>query len=72
MLDMNISQFMKSLGLEHLRDIFEREQVRNKDNVKNIQCEYKCMMANRQLALVNLGTRTHQKHEMKLVLSISV
>lgn len=28
MLDMNISQFMKSLGLEHLRDIFEREQVR--------------------------------------------
>lgn len=27
MLDMNISQFMKSLGLEHLRDIFEREQV---------------------------------------------
>lgn len=28
MLDMNISQFLKSLGLEHLRDIFEREQVR--------------------------------------------
>ncbi|XP_037633422.1 poly [ADP-ribose] polymerase tankyrase-1-like isoform X3 [Sebastes umbrosus] len=27
MLDMNISQFMKSLGLEHLRDIFEREQI---------------------------------------------
>lgn len=27
MLDMNISQFLKSLGLEHLRDIFEREQV---------------------------------------------
>lgn len=27
-LDMNISQFLKSLGLEHLRDIFEREQVR--------------------------------------------
>lgn len=24
---MNISQFLKSLGLEHLRDIFEREQV---------------------------------------------
>lgn len=29
MLDMNISQFLKSLGLEHLRDIFEREQVSN-------------------------------------------
>lgn len=27
MLDMNISQFLKSLGLDHLRDIFEREQV---------------------------------------------
>ena len=27
MLDMNISQFLKTLGLEHLRDIFEREQV---------------------------------------------
>lgn len=27
MLDMNISQFLKSLGLEHIRDIFEREQV---------------------------------------------
>uniref|UniRef100_A0A672JB45 Poly [ADP-ribose] polymerase n=1 Tax=Salarias fasciatus TaxID=181472 RepID=A0A672JB45_SALFA len=27
MLDMNISQFLKSLGLEHLRDIFEREQI---------------------------------------------
>lgn len=27
MLDINISQFLKSLGLEHLRDIFEREQV---------------------------------------------
>ncbi|XP_062307267.1 tankyrase, TRF1-interacting ankyrin-related ADP-ribose polymerase b isoform X3 [Osmerus eperlanus] len=27
MLDMNISQFLKSLGLEHLRDIFEREQL---------------------------------------------
>lgn len=26
-LDMNISQFLKSLCLEHLRDIFEREQV---------------------------------------------
>ncbi|CDQ88988.1 unnamed protein product [Oncorhynchus mykiss] len=25
--DMNISQFLKSLGLEHLRDIFQREQV---------------------------------------------
>lgn len=24
---MNISQFLKSLGLEHLRDIFETEQV---------------------------------------------
>uniref|UniRef100_A0A8C8D3C5 Poly [ADP-ribose] polymerase n=1 Tax=Oncorhynchus tshawytscha TaxID=74940 RepID=A0A8C8D3C5_ONCTS len=24
---MNISQFLKSLGLEHLRDIFEREQI---------------------------------------------
>lgn len=28
-LDMNISQFLKSLGLEHLRDIFETEQVRS-------------------------------------------
>uniref|UniRef100_A0A3B3ZAA5 Poly [ADP-ribose] polymerase n=1 Tax=Periophthalmus magnuspinnatus TaxID=409849 RepID=A0A3B3ZAA5_9GOBI len=27
MLDMNITQFLKSLGLEHLRDIFEREQI---------------------------------------------
>ncbi|KAJ3607295.1 hypothetical protein NHX12_025605 [Muraenolepis orangiensis] len=27
MLDMNISQFLKTLGLEHLRDIFEREQI---------------------------------------------
>uniref|UniRef100_A0AAR2LEK7 Poly [ADP-ribose] polymerase n=1 Tax=Pygocentrus nattereri TaxID=42514 RepID=A0AAR2LEK7_PYGNA len=27
MLDMNISQFLKSLGLEHLRDVFEREQI---------------------------------------------
>ncbi|XP_059398460.1 poly [ADP-ribose] polymerase tankyrase-1-like isoform X1 [Carassius carassius] len=26
-LDLNISQFLKSLGLEHLRDIFEREQI---------------------------------------------
>ncbi|KAL2091699.1 hypothetical protein ACEWY4_011515 [Coilia grayii] len=26
-LDMNISQFLKSLGLEQLRDIFEREQI---------------------------------------------
>uniref|UniRef100_A0A672MPK8 Poly [ADP-ribose] polymerase n=1 Tax=Sinocyclocheilus grahami TaxID=75366 RepID=A0A672MPK8_SINGR len=26
-LDMNISQFLKSLGLEHLRDIFESEQI---------------------------------------------
>ncbi|CAB1318289.1 unnamed protein product [Coregonus sp. 'balchen'] len=26
-LDMNISQFLKILGLEHLRDIFEREQI---------------------------------------------
>lgn len=26
-LDMNISQFLKSLGLEHLRDIFETEQI---------------------------------------------
>uniref|UniRef100_A0A8C8K137 Poly [ADP-ribose] polymerase n=2 Tax=Oncorhynchus tshawytscha TaxID=74940 RepID=A0A8C8K137_ONCTS len=25
--DMNISQFLKSLGLEHLRDIFQREQI---------------------------------------------
>ncbi|CAB1322123.1 unnamed protein product [Coregonus sp. 'balchen'] len=29
MLDMNISQFLKSLGLEHLRDIFEREQMQS-------------------------------------------
>lgn len=29
-LDMNISQFLKSLGLEPLRDIFEREQVRDR------------------------------------------
>ncbi|KAK0140326.1 Tankyrase-1 [Merluccius polli] len=27
MLDMNISQFLKTLVLEHLRDIFEREQI---------------------------------------------
>lgn len=27
MLDMNIGQFLKSLGLEHIREIFEREQV---------------------------------------------
>lgn len=27
LLDMTISQFLKSLGLEHLRDIFQREQV---------------------------------------------
>ncbi|MCJ8746562.1 hypothetical protein PDJAM_G00143400 [Pangasius djambal] len=26
-LDMNITQFLKSLGLDHLRDIFEREQI---------------------------------------------
>ncbi|XP_062873525.1 tankyrase, TRF1-interacting ankyrin-related ADP-ribose polymerase b isoform X2 [Trichomycterus rosablanca] len=26
-LDMNITQFLKSLGLEHLRDTFEREQI---------------------------------------------
>ncbi|XP_078070327.1 poly [ADP-ribose] polymerase tankyrase-1 isoform X1 [Mustelus asterias] len=26
-LDMNINQFLKSLGLDHLRDIFEREQI---------------------------------------------
>uniref|UniRef100_A0AAY4B640 Poly [ADP-ribose] polymerase n=1 Tax=Denticeps clupeoides TaxID=299321 RepID=A0AAY4B640_9TELE len=26
-LDMNISQFLKSIGLDHLRDIFEREQI---------------------------------------------
>ncbi|XP_043916872.1 poly [ADP-ribose] polymerase tankyrase-1 [Protopterus annectens] len=26
-IDMNINQFLKSLGLEHLRDIFEREQI---------------------------------------------
>uniref|UniRef100_A0A8B9ZXE5 Poly [ADP-ribose] polymerase n=1 Tax=Anas zonorhyncha TaxID=75864 RepID=A0A8B9ZXE5_9AVES len=26
-LDMNITQFLKSLGLEHLRDIFETEQI---------------------------------------------
>lgn len=32
MLDMNISQFLKSLGLEHLRDIFEREQVSHLKN----------------------------------------
>lgn len=37
MLDMNISQFLKSLGLEHLRDIFEREQV---SCVKKNLCEY--------------------------------
>lgn len=33
MLDMNISQFLKSLGLEHLRDIFEREQVSYRTSV---------------------------------------
>lgn len=33
MLDMNISQFLKSLGLEHLRDIFEREQVSLKNDL---------------------------------------
>lgn len=33
MLDMNISQFLKSLGLEHLRDIFEREQVSARDKL---------------------------------------
>uniref|UniRef100_A0A665XBE2 Poly [ADP-ribose] polymerase n=1 Tax=Echeneis naucrates TaxID=173247 RepID=A0A665XBE2_ECHNA len=27
LLDMTISQFLKSLGLEHLRDIFQREQI---------------------------------------------
>lgn len=27
---MNITQFLKSLGLEHLRDIFETEQVSGK------------------------------------------
>uniref|UniRef100_A0A8C7IGD4 Poly [ADP-ribose] polymerase n=1 Tax=Oncorhynchus kisutch TaxID=8019 RepID=A0A8C7IGD4_ONCKI len=27
MLDMNIGQFLKSLGLEHIREIFEREQI---------------------------------------------
>uniref|UniRef100_A0AAY4D309 Poly [ADP-ribose] polymerase n=1 Tax=Denticeps clupeoides TaxID=299321 RepID=A0AAY4D309_9TELE len=26
-LDMNITQYLKSLGLDHLRDIFEREQI---------------------------------------------
>lgn len=30
LLDMTISQFLKSLGLEHLRDIFQREQVLRK------------------------------------------
>lgn len=30
---MNISQFLKSLGLEHLRDIFEREQVRSPNSI---------------------------------------
>lgn len=34
-LDMNISQFLKSLGLEHLRDIFEREQVRKTETSLN-------------------------------------
>lgn len=29
LLDMTINQFLKSLGLEHLRDIFQREQVIN-------------------------------------------
>lgn len=33
---MNISQFLKSLGLEHLRDIFEREQVRSPSSL----CRY--------------------------------
>lgn len=27
LLDMTINQFLKSLGLEHLREIFQREQV---------------------------------------------
>lgn len=36
MLDMNISQFLKSLGLEHLRDIFEREQVSDLKNTSYI------------------------------------
>ena len=34
---MNISQFLKSLGLEHLRDIFEREQVRTKPTSPNTE-----------------------------------
>nr|XP_021516505.1 tankyrase-1 [Meriones unguiculatus] len=33
-LDMNISQFLKSLGLEHLRDIFETEQIQKVVNKK--------------------------------------
>lgn len=36
-LDMNITQFLKSLGLEHLRDIFETEQV----SVKCFLCTLK-------------------------------
>lgn len=32
-LDMNITQFLKSLGLEHLRDIFETEQVSGKSDL---------------------------------------
>lgn len=30
---MNITQFLKSLGLEHLRDIFETEQVSGKPHL---------------------------------------
>lgn len=42
MLDMNISQFLKSLGLEHLRDIFEREQVSYLKKTKYNQSFLKC------------------------------
>lgn len=36
LLDMTINQFLKSLGLEHLRDIFQREQVINSPAVRQL------------------------------------
>lgn len=42
MLDMNISQFLKSLGLEHLRDIFEREQVSRLTNTPQDERARRC------------------------------
>ncbi|KAM6975395.1 poly [ADP-ribose] polymerase tankyrase-1 isoform 1-T1 [Tautogolabrus adspersus] len=61
LLDMTINQFLKSLGLEHLRDIFQREQVL----LKKISLDVLADMGHEELKEIGINAYGHRHKLIK-------